>query len=312
MHRERLAGVAIGTSVLLSVGGAWAEGAEAKPGEKTEAKTEATAGLKAAEGEPGKVEKGEEKKEGGEEGRLPLSYTERPLTLPRFVLNPLAELYVAKEDIDTFVNLGVSAAFGITDDFQVEAVVAPLQFSPTFKYGQTEQPGPALGATFRLLRGSFELGAHVDATVITYSPLSGMIVRPGIPARLHIGKSVRIDAGAYVPISVISPGGGVSSTTTVGLQVPLAAAFDIIEPLHVGVSTGVRIDNFNAAGNTFAIPLGFFAGYAVGGKDGPILDIDPFFRWQSFATPSPADPNADKINAGHYQVGVEVGGFFYL
>jgi hypothetical protein len=292
---------AIGASLFLTVSGASA--AESKH-EEVEAKSVTTAG------EAKEDEKGEEKKEQGEEGRLPLSFTERPLTLPRLVLNPLAELSVAKDD-DTFVNLGVSAAFGITDDIQLEATPLPFQLSPTLKYGQAEQPGPSLGATFRFLKGSFELGAHADATLVTYSPLSGGIVRPGIPARIHIGKSVRIDAAAYLPIYFIDAGTG-SSTTTVGLQVPLAAAFDIIEPIHVGMNTGARIDDLKAAGNTFAIPFGLFAGYAIGGKDGPLLDIDPFFRWSSFATPALSDPNADKFNPGRYQVGVEVGGFLYL
>ena len=53
------------------------------------------------------------------------------------------------------------------------------------------------------------------------------------------------------------------------------------------------------------------AGYAIGGKDGPILDIDPFFRWPTFATPGVEAPG-NKINSDKFQVGVELGGFFYL
>jgi hypothetical protein len=289
VRRGTQVGAAIGTAILVSVGAAWAEGAEAKPGEKTEPAGEAK----------------------GEEGRLPLSYTERPLTLPRLVLNPAAEFNVTKED-DTFVNLAITAAFGITDDLQVQADVAPLQLSPTAKYGQTEWPGPSVGVKYRFLRGSFELGVRADVILVTYSPLSGAIFHPEIPARLHIGKSVRIDAAPSAYIRFISDGSGRPTNTTVGLYVPVAAAFDIIEPLHVGLDTGIWIGDMKTVGDTFAIPLGIFAGYAIGGKDGPILDIDPFFRWPTFATPALSDPNADKLNPGHYQVGLEVGGFFYL
>ena len=47
--------------------------------------------------------------------RLPLAHAERPLTLPRAVLEPLARFSVVNEPPRLF-NLGFGAAAGITDD----------------------------------------------------------------------------------------------------------------------------------------------------------------------------------------------------
>ncbi len=222
--------------------------------------------------------------------RLPVSYIDRPLTLPRFVFNPLGEFDVDIEDV-TFVNLTLAGAFGVTDDFQVEAIVAPLKLSPVFNYGQSEQLGPSVGGTYRLTHGAAQLGFEVDTTIISLPGLSGAVVRPGFPTRIHGGR-VRFDFGVFLPITA-------SHTTSVGLDLPFALAFDLAEPLHLAFASGLT---FAPADNPFQanVPFLVSAGYAIKGKDGPILDIDPFFRLPSVA------------EGDHYQVGIEVGGFFYL
>jgi hypothetical protein len=232
--------------------------------------------------------------------RLPLAYAQRPLTLPRFVLNPLAEVYAAKAQA-TFLNATLAAAFGVTDDFEIEAVVAPLQLSPnSATYGQADQPGPSLGVTYRPAHVGAEVGLHLDATVITLPAASGALFRPGIPVRFHAGKNVRVDLGAYLLVTA-------SKTTTVGFALPVAFAVDLAEPFHLGVNSALSIETFD---NPFslAIPFGFFAGYAVGTKDGPVLDIDPFFRWPNVASSDVRGQNT----LDPFEAGVELGGFFYL
>jgi hypothetical protein len=74
----------------------------------------------------------------------------------------------------------------------------------------------------------------------------------------------------------------------------------------------VFVENFQAgeAAATTRIPLGIFAGYAVGQKK-PIVDIEPFFTWMYFLTP--AGPfNGDKVNPGLYLLGVNVRGYVYF
>ena len=65
------------------------------------------------------------------------------------------------------------------------------------------------------------------------------------------------------------------------------------------------------------VPLGIFAGYAVGGKNGPILDIDPFFGWPALITPGVETGGTCKNCPGHFNpgfitVGLALGGFIYL
>jgi hypothetical protein len=211
--------------------------------------------------------------------RMPRSFAERPLTLARFVLAPMARIEVEGAEQGTFLNLGLGAAFGITPDVQVEAVVAPLQLWPSATYGEADQPGPRAGVTYRFYDGTTEAALRLDATVITLPHSSGAVVTPGILIRNH-ARSLRVDSGIFVRATV-------AQTTAVGFDAPFSIAGNITDAFHLGVSTGVSLATFD---NPFglAIPFGAFAGYAVGGKDGPILDIDPFFRWPELAgTPPP-------------------------
>jgi hypothetical protein len=253
----------------------------------------------------------EEGKEGGK--RLPLSYTERPLTLPKMILAPELALAVSRElgTGDVGFGMEVAARFGIIDDFEVNAVVAPVEFAPHVAY-----TGPKFGATFRFLKDEFEMGARLNVTIITHGSLAdakpnllaegGVIFEPGVPMLLHIGKVARLDTGVYVPIQASSSDSGGGGA---GLRIPVAFAYDIIEPLHVGANTAFGILNFKDPGKSIYIPLGLFAGYAIATEKGPLLDIDPFFRWPYFATPG---SSTDKVNAGVFEAGLAVGLYLYL
>jgi hypothetical protein len=118
---------------------------------------------------------------------------------------------------------------------------------------------------------------------------------------------MRLDASVGIPIRA---GGEVASgsSAAVGLEVPVAFSFDIIEPLHVGVNTGLIVDDFSAAGDTTGIPLGIFGGYAIGDKR-PIVDIDPFFNFFSFITPGSPIGVAQP---GIFTVGVSARGYIYF
>lgn len=261
-------------------------------------------------------------KEGASEGRLPVAEAERPITLPRFVLSPELDFDVTHlAGVGSFGNLSLGASFGITDDFSVRAQVLPLQLAGPagsgFHYGQAtglagiDNPGPGIGATYRFVRGFVEVGGSVDVNIITVQGVTGVVIAPGVPVRIHATKQLRIDTGAYLPITR-STVGGVDAANSVALSIPASVLYDITEPIHVGVGTGFEIVDFSEPGKTVAIPLGVFAGYAVAGKDGPILDIDPFFTFPDLFTPGTTGPNAKQTNTGDYVIGLSVGGFFYL
>ena len=76
----------------------------------------------------------------GETPRYPVAQAERPLTLPKLVLD-------AEADVDFphvggfFGNVSLGASFGIVDDFTVRAVVLPLQlFGPGRPGSTTDRP----------------------------------------------------------------------------------------------------------------------------------------------------------------------------
>lgn len=289
----------------------------------------------------------ESDKEDTAEGRYPVAQAARPLTLPRFILNPEIDFDVRRlnDAVGThFANVTLGASFGATDNLSLRAIVLPLELAGAepLHYGQTtEIPGPTVGATYRLLHGPVEVGASLDASVITLSGLSGVVVTPGVPVRVHAGRKVRIDTGAYLsiqrasvpgpagqnPAEVLPSFGGSRSDNVVGFSVPVGVLYDVTEPIHVGVSTGFVIDDLTDVDATARIPLGIFAGYAIAGKDGPILDIDPFFTFTSLFLPgpNPSLPGGDAsvtapteapphnlVDTGDYVIGVSVGGFLYL
>jgi hypothetical protein len=270
----------------------------------------------------GEAKGGKEEKKA--EGRYPVAEAERPITLPKMVLSGEVDLDVPHLPGSAFFNASVGAAFGITDDLTVRAQVLPLQIAGGggFHYGQStgllggiDNPGPGVGATYRFLKKEmFEIGASVDVNLITAQGFSGVVVAPGVPVRIHALESLRIDTGAFLPITFASmsgvPLGGFGTTSVsanaTGLQIPVSALYDITEPLHVGAATGFVIGDFSTPGASVAIPLGIFAGYAIAGKDGPVLDIDPFFTFPALTGGSAAP------GSGLWVAGVSVGGFLYL
>ncbi len=258
----------------------------------------------------------------------PVSYVERPLTLPKLTLAPQLELDVDRIPLSATVGTGgavlkasgtvaagmqIGAAFGITNDLEVGAIVLPVMFTPVGGYGgpfvgeEGTVGEPTIYGTYRFLnREAFDLGVRLRVQFLV--PISGSgagaIIEPSVPFLLHIGKKLRFDAEVGLPIEAVSGHAGV------GLDVPLRLAFDIIEPLHVGVSTGLVVDDFTDAGTTTRIPLGVFFGYAVGEKR-PIVDIDPFFSFFQFITPG-GGPLGDTVNPGLFVAGVSARGYFYF
>jgi hypothetical protein len=253
--------------------------------------------------------------------RLPVSYTERGITNPAMILSPYVDFNVTRLQIaamglgapgtSTGAELGIGTGFSITDDFGVRAAPVNVIFGSNSQF-----QGLTFGATYRFLKGDFEMGGALDIFVSTPSP-AGATFAPSVPMRLHFSKAAILDVQPTIPISTsgsgqnLAPGG-----TTVGLSVPIQFAYDLIEPVfHIGANTGVEMA-FNppapvTVGDTFGIPLGVFFGYAVPSKNGPLLDIDPYFRWPALFLPGAPAP-LDKVQAGLFQAGVTVTGYIYL
>jgi hypothetical protein len=105
------------------------------------------------------------------------------------------------------------------------------------------------------------------------------------------------------------PSNGASvPANNVRLDLPVSALCNITDAIDVGVATGFTIDEFSQFDSTTGIPLGIFAGYAIAGRQGPILDIQPFFTFPYLVMPW-AHP---ATNSGEYVVGPSLGGYLYL
>ena len=275
---------------------------------------------------------------GAADSEYPLSFVERPLTLPRLTLAPELELDLNRLGVSVLSATGVATAdavlagmqvgatFGVTDNLEVGALVLPLQFTNPVGYGglfvgEEKSGNPGVFATYRFLRlRGVDLGARLLVQVLTPQPGlgAGVLIEPSAPLLLHIGRIARLDAEVGIPIGVR---GGTTTrvgTTTVqtsssgfvGLDVPVRLAVDIVEPFHVGASTGVHVDDFGHPGESTSIPLGVFAGYAIGGRR-PLVDVDAFFSFVDFFTPG-GGPFGDRLNGGLFITGVSAKGYVYF
>ncbi len=247
--------------------------------------------------------------------RMPLPFAQRPLTLPKMTLAPQLGFKVTHISSDgfslpTIVDLEAGAHFGITDDFEVGVLALPIRFAPDFGFGN-----PRLEATYRFLKGDVEIGARLGVTFITTKGASGASLEPGLPILFHLGPSARLDTGVFFPLtfgtapSVAGLGIGLGSDTTVGLRAPVRFTYNVLPELYLGAQSGLAIADLGHAGDSMYVPLGFVAGYAIAGEKGPLLDIDPYFTFPLFATPS---SDGDKINPGFIQTGVTATLYLYL
>jgi hypothetical protein len=250
--------------------------------------------------------------EGGKAGeKMPLPFAQRPLTLPRMTLAPEAEVGVTHFSLGSFgsitgFGLELGAHFGILDDLEVGAVVLPIDFAPDFRYGN-----PRVEGTFRFLKGTVEMGARLRATIATESGASGVILEPGLPMLFHITEAARLDTGVFVPMAFGAGVGPFSAGghTVVGVNIPVQFIYDVIPELHIGARTGLGMVDFGHAGESFYIPLGLVAGYAIGNEKGPLVDIDPFFTFPYFAIPG---SSGDKVVTALWQTGVTATVYLYL
>lgn len=206
------------------------------------------------------------------------------------------------------VGAAVGARFGILDDLEVGATFAPLVITPAFAYGN-----PRLWSTFRFLKERVEVGASLSVAIITCAaPLSppplpfqerGVVVQPGLPAWIHLEEAARLDVGVYVPIEFEGLG-------ALGMKIPIEFVYDFVKAVHVAVSTGFIISNLNDTISHIFVPVSLSTGFALAGKKGPVLDIDPFFRLPVLFTPG--------LEAGHqlhldaFVAGLEASYFLYL
>jgi hypothetical protein len=271
--------------------------------------------------------------------RLPVSYVERGITNPAGILSPELDFGISHigplggNGAPIVGTMAVGAGYSVTDNFGLRGTVFVLQFDQPFQLASA-----GMGATYRLAKGDFEAAAAIDWIYQTPSNgngNAGMVILPSVPLHVHFGRAARLDitptlpistAGYYIPPAVALGGG----KTTVGLDVPVQLAIQIVEQLHLAVTSGIDMtfnpDSTGIAappppppapgsplrfGDTFFIPLGFQIGVAVPGPKGPILDMTPFFEWPGLFVPG-AREGVSAVQTGVWLTGVNFTTYFYL
>jgi hypothetical protein len=253
--------------------------------------------------------------------RLPIAAAERPLTLPRLILRPTLQIDDTHESGGlSYPNFTLGAALGITDYFVVRATVLPLQLNPVH-YGElSEYVGPSAGATLRFLKGVVEMGLSVDAGPYTLTNTSGAVVEPSISAYIHVSKKTRIATGLDLTIrdykeenvGIVSAPGIISTPVNSSLvsetfQIPVTLLYNLVDTFYLSASSGFE-HVFRSTDQLTRIPLGIAAGYTIAGKQGPLLQLEPFFTFFSIFTPG-ASPTTETAN---WRLGLNVDGYFYL
>jgi hypothetical protein len=235
--------------------------------------------------------------------RLPIPFVAQPLTLPAMILRLTGEWTYTHSSVrvgagttdDSSIGAAVDAAFGITNDLEVDALVLPLVLAPDLAYGD-----PFLVGTYRFLRGNYEAGGRLGIHVPTKSGENATLVA-GLPFLFRFGTAVRLDTGIELDLTF-------ASELLAALAIPLTASVDLSDQLDVqlitGWITGAKLD-FNAA----VVPLGVAANYTVEGRFGPMFALGPFFRFPALFVPGSA---GDKLSTSVWEVGAAVRIFVYL
>lgn len=216
----------------------------------------------------------------------PIAYTHRSITVPKGTLRidvgPADRALLQKGGFsiqgnpgDALIDLRAGAAFGIIDGLEAGAMILPLSLSPEADYGN-----PSVYGRFRILDGSFQLGAQVTA-VIPVQDGSSFGLNLGVPIKIMLGNGAHLNTGLEFEMTFADP------DAFFGIEIPLELAFNITESIFAGVATGVYQPNLDFS-QTF-IPLGVFAGYTLSMGNGMVLDATVDFSFPAFLVTEGAD-----------------------
>jgi hypothetical protein len=190
------------------------------------------------------------------------------------------------------IELGLRTGLRFNDDAiraGADAYGRPFD-TETYGTGNAAMANPEI-----LLRGALIRGQVVELGLEgrMYLPFSrGFGLMAGMPLAFHLGRSVRIDTGVYVPILFYDPGEAF-------ISIPFHLWIQVTDRLWLGPLTGVRFhqhvgDRFAPyPGDEVAVPLGFGLGYSFA------RNFD-FKTWILFHDISRRDPPVPEPIDRHY------------
>jgi hypothetical protein len=175
-------------------------------------------------------------------------------------------------------DLTLGVGVGIADRVTFDASLGTLSLAPTVRYAH-----PQLGVWFGIVdRPAVEVDVTTHLTFGFGDERALHEVEPGALAILRLSDRVRIDAGAYVPVST-------ERSSDAGLRAPVAVAVQIDPYLHVALSSGVTIPRLVEGRVT--VPLGLSIGCSVPLPGGGYLVVAPGLSWPHLVRP-PGDRGA--------------------
>lgn len=161
-------------------------------------------------------------------------------------------------DDDVGLAVGVGAAYGVVDTFELGGLVVPLQLSPDVDLGGLEVYG-----RFSLVRGEVDVAAQITLQLPTDDDFAMGL---GAPMVFSLSRSVRLHSGAELEI-VFDP-------DSISLDVPAALYFDVTPAFFLGPRSGLYFDDFDE--------LIINLGAQVGGDISRRLTLSGSFNWPRF------------------------------
>jgi len=201
-------------------------------------------------------------------GKYPVKFAARPLTLPKMTLVPKLDITIRRLAFgglggDTSFGFAIGAAFGVIDDLEVRATLIPIRVTPGGGFGQM-----GIGATYRFMRGNFEVGADLALGIPTEGDFG---ITPSLVGLLHSGN-FRLDVGAGVALVFSDPEVGKE------LQIPIRANLNFQDAFYAFLATGIFLPNFD----NLRVPLGLGAGYTIAKGPVPMLDLGFSFTFDNY------------------------------
>ena len=203
---------------------------------------------------------------------LPVSFAERPLTLPHGLVRADA-LFSGRSAQRRFVSgrdsslhfLG-TIGIGLGEDFEGGLVVLPLELVPDARY-----EGIGAFGLGRYLRGNVEAGVLVEARMSFHHDDSIGQTTVALPFLFRIAPSVRLDV---VPRFLAVYADPLETVLAVPLTVTVHASATFFAGLETGVTVVDLQEGFgeDRRGNAF-IPAGIFIGGTLRGPSGPRADL---------------------------------------
>lgn len=211
LKRRSLWTLALSSTLAVGSGAAWAdaheEGGEGDMGEEGGGGGEAMGGSVAATAEA---------------GGYPLRNLDRPLTIPKGTINPMAMIDASKLGDDTGVGLTIGAMYGVTDKIEV-GFNYPIGISPEF---QEEHAHFGLHAAYSAIdEDKLDLAATLN-TFHSFDTFKFHMFGIGPATRFKLNDKMAVFGGEnliqYMTMSIPNPLGGDDISIS-----PLAAVIDV-------------------------------------------------------------------------------------